>query len=207
MERSSSPTPVQSAEELVRSSKKVKRDDSGRGSNVDAEMAEEFPALGTPSAGEEDDLKCPRILLSAEEKRRIRFPWRDAIIVKILDINVGYMYLRNSLVNKWKPKGEFTMIDIGHEYYVIKFQDMEDLTHVMTEGPWLTGENYLTIQRWRSNFIASEEEIRFVRGSEYQTSPWKILRSWDFDSNRNKLGRVFKIDKTTTLLSEEDSLD
>ncbi|KAL8161239.1 hypothetical protein V2J09_012728 [Rumex salicifolius] len=76
-----------------------------------------------------------------------------------MDCNVGYMYLRHSFMNKWKPKGEFTAIDIGFEYYVIKFQNMEDLAHVMANGPWLIGENYLTIQRWRPNFTASEEKI------------------------------------------------
>lgn len=95
---------------------------------------------------QENDASCLTILLTAEEKRKIRKPWKNAIIIKVLDQTVGFNYLRRSLMQKWKPKGEFAMIDVGNEYYVIRFTNEEDLNHVMMDGPWLIGDNYLTIQ-------------------------------------------------------------
>ena len=41
-------------------------------------------------SGEED---CPVIKLSTEEKKRIRAPWRQTIIVKVKGRRVGYIYL------------------------------------------------------------------------------------------------------------------
>ncbi|KAL8159682.1 hypothetical protein V2J09_001219 [Rumex salicifolius] len=79
----------------------------------------------------EVDPKCPVILLSAEDKRRIREPWRDAIIIK----ECGVYDLRNTLSKKWKLKGEFSMIDVGNDYYVVLFRHVEDLSFVMLSGP------------------------------------------------------------------------
>ena len=59
-------------------------------------------AFGFESTMEEG--LCERmtmLLLSKEEKRRIREPWGQAIIVK--SRNVGFLYLSCRLRSMWKP--------------------------------------------------------------------------------------------------------
>ncbi|KAL8150574.1 hypothetical protein V2J09_020382 [Rumex salicifolius] len=148
----------------------------------------------------EEDPDCPSIKITAEERERIRKPWKDAIIIKVLDKQLGYMYLRRKLQQKWGPKGQFLMADIGNDFYVVKFTNMDDLKFVLSQGPWLIGDNYLTIQRWRPNFIAEEEKLQFI-------AAWIRIPNLSmeyFDSGvltmiGKHVGRVLKIDKTTAM--------
>ena len=68
-------------------------------------------AFGFESTMEEG--LCERmtmLLLSKEEKRRIREPWGQAIIVK--SRNVGFLYLSSRLRSMWKPVGWMDIIDL-----------------------------------------------------------------------------------------------
>ena len=60
---------------------------------VDVSKDDELP--------ENEDLMCPTILLTAQKKRMLREPWRDALIVKLFDKGVGYMQLKERLKTKW----------------------------------------------------------------------------------------------------------
>ncbi|KAJ8443575.1 hypothetical protein Cgig2_020662 [Carnegiea gigantea] len=43
-----------------------------------------------------------------------------------------------------------------------KFSNKEDYDYVLTQGPWLVRDNYLTIRKWVPNFISNEELIRHL---------------------------------------------
>jgi len=43
---------------------------------------------------------------------------------------------------------------------LLDFTNMEDYHHVLTQDPWLIGDNYLTIHKWVPNFIPDEELIK-----------------------------------------------
>jgi len=51
---------------------------------------------------------------------------------------------------------------MGCDYYITRFTNIEDYHHVLTEGPWLIGDNYLIIRQWVPNFVPDEEPIRFL---------------------------------------------
>jgi len=40
--------------------------------------------------------------------------------------------LKKRLKSKWALKGNFSLIDIGCDYYITRFTNPEDYTHVMT---------------------------------------------------------------------------
>jgi len=87
---------------------------------------------GDDEPPEIDDPACPTITLTAREKRQLRNLWRNAIIIKMFDKGIGYLQLKRRLKNKWALKGDFSLIDIGCDYYVTRFMNPEDYTHVMT---------------------------------------------------------------------------
>jgi len=60
---------------------------------------------------------------------------------------------------KWALKGDLSKIDIGHDYYVTRFTNLEDYDHVVTNGPWMIGDNYLVIREWVPNFVPEEDTI------------------------------------------------
>lgn len=146
-----------------------------------------------------DNPQCPAILLSKEEKIQMRKPWRSALILKMFNGKLGYMALMRRLKKKWNLKGGMVLTDIGCKFYIARFTNMEDYQYVLTQGPWMIEDHYLTIRKWIPNFIPDE-------------APIKVLTAWVripnlsveyFDSNflhkiGAKIGKVLRIDKTTS---------
>jgi len=80
----------------------------------------------------ENDPKCPTIRLSKEQKTRMRAPWRQALIIKMFDRGIGYLQLKRRLKTKWSLKGDFSLINIGCDYYITRLTNMEDRHHILT---------------------------------------------------------------------------
>lgn len=99
-----------------------------------------------PIPEEEDDL-CPTIVLTREEKARLRKPWKQALIIKLLGRSIGYNSLSMRLKQLWAPKGQFDLIDIGNDYYVARFHLKEDSYYALTGGPWPIADHYLTVRQ------------------------------------------------------------
>ena len=103
-----------------------------------AETTSEDSSDDDEPMGEEDPL-CPTILLSAAEKKALRDPWRKALVIRMFDKGIRYLQLKRRLKTKWALRVDFSLIDIGCDYYVTCFTNMEDYDHVMLNGPWMIG--------------------------------------------------------------------
>lgn len=68
-----------------------------------------------------DEEDCLVIRISAEEKKRIRAPWTQTLIIKLMGRRVGYSFLINRLKNMWQLRGDFTLTDLGNEFYLAKY--------------------------------------------------------------------------------------
>lgn len=90
---------------------------------------------------EEDSLSegMVAILLSKEEKARIREPWGQAIIVKTFGRNVGFFFLTNRLRALWMSIGRMDCIDLGNDFFLIKFELHSNLEVVLKGDPWFVG--------------------------------------------------------------------
>jgi len=51
---------------------------------------------------------------------------RNALIIRMFDKGIGYLQLKRRLKAKWSLRGDFSLIDIGCDYYVTRFTNMED---------------------------------------------------------------------------------
>lgn len=51
---------------------------------------------------------------------------------------------------------------MGHDFFLIKFDHQEDLDTVLTEGPWIIQDHYLTVQRWQPDFIPAQATINLT---------------------------------------------
>lgn len=104
----------------------------------------------------------PSILLTKEDKQRIRSPWKFALIVKLLGRNIGYTYLCNRLKQIWSIKGSLQVIDLDNGYYCVRFSSRIEYDFVLTGLPWLIADHYLTIRRWTPYFRSDEASINRV---------------------------------------------
>ncbi|GLU14219.1 hypothetical protein SLE2022_308020 [Rubroshorea leprosula] len=95
---------------------------------------------------------APIVLFSKEDKKRMRDPWKNALIIKTFNKTVGYTFLYASIKAQWKLTGKWECIDLGLDYFLVCFQDQVDLNKVINGGPWFVGSSYLTIRPWEPNF-------------------------------------------------------
>jgi len=77
----------------------------------------------------------------------------------MFDNGIGYLQLKRRLKSKWALKGDFSLIEIGCDYYVTRFMNMEDYDHVILNGSWIIGDNYLVIREWVPNFVPKKDTI------------------------------------------------
>ena len=76
-----------------------------------------------------------RITVSKEEKARIRAPWHQTVIVKTFGRKIGFHYLSSRINAMWKPNGSMECIDLGFDFFLVKFSLVEDVDKVLKEGP------------------------------------------------------------------------
>ena len=75
---------------------------------------------------------------------------------------------------------------------------MDDYQHVLTQGPWLIDDNYLTIRKWVPNFIPDEAPIKFL--TAWVRIPNISVEYFDhdfLDIIGQKIRKVVGIDQTT----------
>lgn len=70
--------------------------------------------------------RCPVILLTKEEKKRMRRPWKNTLIIKMFDGKLGYMGLMRKLKKKWSIRGELSLTYIGCKYFIARFTNEAD---------------------------------------------------------------------------------
>lgn len=62
-------------------------------------------------------------------------PWQDALVVKLLGKSIGFHTMCDRLQRIWKLIAGFEIMDIGNNYYMVKFDNEQDRFKVMEGGP------------------------------------------------------------------------
>ncbi|KAH0717053.1 hypothetical protein KY285_013084 [Solanum tuberosum] len=104
-----------------------------------------------------DDL----ISLSEDDKKRIYRSWVYSVIIKVLGKRINHQYLKKKLSSLWRAIEEIILIDLGHDYYIVKFMKEENLQSILQNGPWFINGYFLSVKRWHPNFVASEAKENF----------------------------------------------
>jgi len=104
---------------------------------IDETESSSFKGRSRLEDGMEDTEKDEedRIYLSSEEKLRIYQPWAFSIIVKVFGKRISHQYLKKKLTILWKVSEEIILIDLGHDYFIVKFLKEENLQKKITKWP------------------------------------------------------------------------
>ena len=121
----------------------------------------------TISSDEEEDEEPPEegevvIKFNRELKHRIRAPWSTSLIVKVFGRSVGYVFLVNKLKIMWNFAGNFSCVDLGSGFFLIRFDSQSGFEDVLKRGPWFIGDHFLSLRPWVPNFRASEASVKTV---------------------------------------------
>ncbi|XP_021300450.1 uncharacterized protein LOC110428853, partial [Herrania umbratica] len=150
----------------------------------------------------ENKVDGPYIWLTKEDKRRIRQPWKNTLIVKLLGRDISYTYLCNRVRQLWSVVGDFQAINLNNGFYCFKFSKKSDYSHVLLDGPWIILGHYLTIRRWSPNFRSEDASIESV--AAWVRLPRRPLEFYDreiLSRIGDELGRTVKVDRTTSTVS------
>ena len=79
-------------------------------------------------------------------------PWQTSIILKLTGQQLGYRALQTRLAGIWCPAGKPFLIDIGYDFFIMRFDILTDYQHALMDGPWFVGNQYLHVQTWEVDF-------------------------------------------------------
>ncbi|XP_038687586.1 uncharacterized protein LOC119986972 [Tripterygium wilfordii] len=151
---------------------------------------------------EEEETDCPVIRVSKKEKRRLRSPWRQTLIIKILGRSIGYNFLLRKINNLWRPKAFMELVAIGNDYFLVKFASKDDYDYAKFEGPWMIMDHYLTVREWFPNFDPDQDSME--RLLVWVRIPCLPIEYYDYDFLMRvgeKIGKPVKIDDATDSVS------
>ncbi|XP_021823959.1 uncharacterized protein LOC110765193 isoform X1 [Prunus avium] len=141
----------------------------------------------------------PCIQFSERAMSRLCKPWENALIIKLLGRSHTYNYLHARLQQKWGLKGGWKLVDLMHDYFVVKFDLEEDLNFVLTGGLWIIAGQYLVMQHWRPGFCpATAQTTRMAAWVRVSAIQLECFDVWALKRIGNLLGRLLKIDALTT---------
>ncbi|KAK3219609.1 hypothetical protein Dsin_013579 [Dipteronia sinensis] len=109
-----------------------------------------------------DGLDGPSMKLSLDLKLKLCKSWSNALIQKIMGRPHTFNFMLHKLRQKWSLIGQWSLVDFEDGYFIVRFQMQEDLDFVLTGGPWIIANQYLVVQKWRTNFVPGEDEIRRI---------------------------------------------
>lgn len=136
------------------------------------------------------------------EKMEARRPWRNSLIIKLVGRSIGYQFLWRRIQAMWKTQGEPMLIDLSNNFFIVKLNKREEYERALLEGPWMIGDNYLHVQKWRPRFRADKEEIHtmpvWVR---FPVLPVECYTIRWLKQAGNHIGRTVKVDFATLLAS------
>lgn len=69
-----------------------------------------------------------------EDKQRIYFPWRHSAIIKLQEKRIPHDVLKKKLMELWKPTESFPLIDLGEDYYIVRFNKEENMINSIQKG-------------------------------------------------------------------------
>lgn len=203
--------------ELQRSTKKVKESILGPvfGANVSYKdkLVGEMPGAFAQAfnLSSEDDFSDERrmdveglqsglvaVRLSPETRKQIRSKWASSLIVKVVGRAVGFHFLRNRVMSLWKPAGRLDCVDLGRDFFLMRFGFVEDYNNVLSGGPWFVGEHFLSIRRWEPNFKPSMASCSLVAvWVRLPELPFEYYELTVLKEIGNAIGPVLRIDSNT----------
>lgn len=126
-------------------------------------------------------------------------PQTKALIVKVYGRTTGYRYLTFKLNTLWKPVARMDCVDLGKDYYMIKFNEDSDYDKVLSGGPWFIGENFTAIKPQELYFKASEATFSSVAvWIRFPELPIEFYDPVVLRKVGSAIGLVLRIDSYTT---------
>ncbi|XP_019235690.1 PREDICTED: uncharacterized protein LOC109216017 [Nicotiana attenuata] len=93
----------------------------------------------------------------------------------------------------------FPLIDLGEQYFIVKFNKEENLETVLQKGPWFVFGHFLSVQRWEPNFVpAMAKQVLTAIWIRLPNLPTEFYDLEIVGKVGNTIGRLLKVDACTS---------
>lgn len=65
------------------------------------------------------------------------------MLAKLIGKKISYFLRTEQLKRLWVSKGTYQTLALGNDYWLFKFSNIEDIQHVLHQGPWMAYGHYL----------------------------------------------------------------
>ncbi|XP_030923106.1 uncharacterized protein LOC115949992 [Quercus lobata] len=165
----------------------------------------DFSELLDLDADSDDEMEGLReglaaIKLSRETKIRIRKPWSNALIIKLCGRPIRLSFLQSKLNLLWKPVGSLVCVDLGEDFFSVRFSLKEDMDAVLKNGPWFIGGHFLSIRPWEPFFKPASASVSSIAvWVRLHALPLELYEMEVLKQIGEAIGRVLRIDSHTAM--------
>ena len=106
---------------------------------------------------QDGDRRLPKVTFAPQVIEAMALPCVDALAIKLLGKHISYTALRAKLGSLWRLQGGFEVMNVGNDYFMVKFDLEADRAKVIERGPWMIMDHYLAVKLWTPDFNPSEE--------------------------------------------------
>lgn len=78
----------------------------------------------------------PIFSVSPELMETLGSPWKQSVAVKLLGKSISFITLSTRVEAMWKPNRDFDVLDLGYDYFLVRFDDHDDWENSLMGGPW-----------------------------------------------------------------------
>ncbi|CAL1379395.1 unnamed protein product [Linum trigynum] len=147
------------------------------------------------------DPKCPSIEYTLAEERMFCREWRSALVVMVLGRSLSYTLIAKKLNGIWAKAGPIQVTSAKNGYFLVRFTKGVDYERAITGGPWMVGDNYLTVHPWTQDFNPYNHEIS-------STLVWARLLDIPIHYFHQvavmKIGKPIRVDQATSTGARSD---
>src|ERR1044072_9114251 len=107
-----------------------------------------------------DNPMLPKIVTDREVLDTMCSPWKDALVVSLLGKRLGYRIIKAKLTSLWRLQGEFDLMDVDNDFFMVRFDRDSDRDKVISGEPWMIFDHYLALSTWSSEFISPVARVK-----------------------------------------------
>ncbi|PHU09656.1 hypothetical protein BC332_21516 [Capsicum chinense] len=112
---------------------------------------------------------------------------------------VNHSFLKKKLIEMWKLKEAFPLIDLGLDYFTVKLAGKDLQQRILQDGPWFVAGAYASVRIWKPNFIPKLSTIEsttiWIRLPQL---PTKYYDGSILERVGRKVGKLLKVDARTS---------
>ena len=81
-----------------------------------------------------ETISFQKIFLERSICKKLSAPWEDALLIKLLGRNVGFIIMQDRLKKLWQLNGVFDMLDLDYGYFLAKLDCFDNRLKVLEGG-------------------------------------------------------------------------